>query len=77
MITRIQGYNINNAYRPAFGAVIRKDAAISIKRRGENLYVETPINKFFKWLKEAFFETFPKLDSEYKELKYNVFNIVF
>lgn len=68
MITRIQKYNTNNTYRPTFGAVIRKDAAIWVKRRGEKLYVETPINKFCKWLKEAFFETFPKLDSEYKEL---------
>lgn len=71
MITKIQGYNFNNSKynRPSFGAKIAEDAKIWVKRRGENLYVEYSFKKFFKRLKDMFFETFPKLDPEYKSMK--------
>lgn len=68
MITKIQPYSINqNIYRPHFGAVIPKGHYIPVKQRGEVL-PENIIPKFFAHVKEIFFEIFPKLDPEYKQI---------
>lgn len=50
MITPVQIYTNKNSYNPNFGAVIREGAAISIKRRGEELrvYPFRDIKNFFK-----------------------------
>lgn len=71
MITKIQGYNCRNKLynNQSFGAVMRKDTSIWVKRRGENLRVEYSFKKFFKRIKDMFYESFPKFDPEYKKLK--------
>lgn len=49
MIYAIQSYKTNSPY---FGnAKFTKGARILVKRRGETLYVETWLNKSFKYLK--------------------------
>lgn len=69
MITKIQPYSINSKnYQPNFGAVIAHGHYVPVKRRGE-VVPENIVPKFFAGVKEVFFEMFPKLDPEYKNIK--------
>lgn len=70
MIPRIQGYGTSSNYSLSCGsAVVAKGAKIALKHRGENIPKNVG-NNFFSNLKEIFYEMFPKLDSEYKNLKF-------